>query len=290
MAELAFIEAYTHCPLCGSSRRAPDFTFDVDDCTIRWERCGDCHLVFQNPRLTEASLTHLYRTTNYFGAKADRNAAYSDYTKADPIRINQSRRRISWITKRSGLSKGRLLDVGSASGFFAVAAREAGFDATCIEPDPDLAEFGRRTYGLRFLSGGQLEACDLQAGHFDLITLWGTDSQFLHPVELYVKLVAALRPGGVLALNYQAFDHWIRKLFPGMKTGWNVIYNHTDRSFDILMERVGLSLVARELEWQTVTVDHACRVLRLKRVPMILRHGTVRLPAISVRIAMARKR
>ena len=52
---------------------------------------------------------------------------------------------------------GRLLDVGSASGFFAVAARSRGFDVTCLEPATTLASYGRDEYGLDFLFlSGQL--------------------------------------------------------------------------------------------------------------------------------------
>jgi len=133
LPELSFIDAYRCCPLCVGAHFAPDFSVEVEGCKLQWVRCQDCELVFQNPRLTEDSLTHLYRSTNYFGLKnTDGDGAYSDYTKADPIRIAQGRRRISRISKLSGIAKGQLLDVGSASGSFALAARSAGFDVTCI--------------------------------------------------------------------------------------------------------------------------------------------------------------
>ena len=205
----------------------------------------------------------LYGSSNYFSG-----GAYRDYMRDDWIRIAQGQRRIKRIVARMGIAGGRLLDVASASGFFGVAARSVGFDVTCIEPDEKLARMGREAYGLLIIAA--------------------TVEDFLHPVHSIEKLVTALKPGGVLALTYQASDHWIRRIFPRMMTGWHMIYNHTDRSFEATLRRLGLELVSRELEWQTVTVDHICRLLRLN-APGWLRVGVVRAPAISFRTVIARK-
>ena len=174
----------------------------------------------------------------------------------DWIRIAQGQRRIKRIVARTGIAGGRLLDVASASGFFGVAARSVGFDVTCIEPDEKLARMGREAYGLLIIAA-TVEDCELEPAAYDIVTIWGADVHFLHPVHSIEKLVTALKPGGVLALTYQASDHWIRRIFPRMMTGWHMIYNHTDRSFEATLRRLGLELVSRELEWQTVTVDQS---------------------------------
>jgi len=224
----------------------------------------------------------LYGSSNYFSG-----GAYRDYMRDDWIRIAQGQRRIKRIVARTGIAGGRLLDVASASGFFGVAARSVGFDVTCIEPDEKLARMGREAYGLLIIAA-TVEDCELEPAAYDIVTIWGADVHFLHPVHSIEKLVTALKPGGVLALTYQASDHWIRRIFPRMMTGWHMIYNHTDRSFEATLRRLGLELVSRELEWQTVTVDHICRLLRLN-APGWLRVGVVRAPAISFRTVIARK-
>jgi hypothetical protein len=288
MNDLCFIDRYTRCPLCDSGRLIPDFTYDLPDARLTWDRCKDCTLVFQNPRLTEAAIRGLYSSNDYFGREgSNASAAYVDYVRYDPIRIEQSRRRLARIANVTGIRRGRLLDVASASGFFAVAAREAGFDVTCIEPDAELAAYGRERYGLTFIVTN-LESCRIEPEQYDVVTLWGADSVFLHPLHSFEKLVAALRPGGVLAMTSQDFDHWIRRIFPGMKTGWNVMFSLSHRSLDVLLQTLGLNLLYRGLEWQTVAVDHALRVLRLP-IPSFFRRGVVRLPAISIPLIVARK-
>jgi SAM-dependent methyltransferase len=244
--------------------------------------------VFQNPRLSDSALAALYRSQDYFGREgSSHSAAYMDYVRYDRIRVEQSRRRMTRIINVSGVRSGRLLDVGSASGFFGLAAREAGFDVTCIEPDVALAAYGSKEYGLTFFAD-TLEHCSLDRERYDVITVWGSNSLLLHPLRSFEQLVCALKPGGVLAMNTQDFDHWIRRIFPRLMISWNVIFNLSNRSLDVLMRKLGLTLIHRGLEWQMVAVDHILRVLRV-RAPAALRCGVIVVPAISFPLIIARK-
>jgi hypothetical protein len=118
--------------------------------------------------------------------------------------------------------------------------------------------------------------------------LKGTNSVLLHPLHSFAKLVAALKPGGLLAMNTPDFDHWIGWFFPRLMIGWNAMFNPSRRSLDVLMRKVGLTLIHRSLEWQTTTVDHFFRVLRV-RAPAALRRGTITVPAVSFPLIIARK-
>jgi SAM-dependent methyltransferase len=256
--------------------------------TLTWDRCRDCRLVFQNPRLAEQALYELYRTNDYFVHKRSSHfAAYSKYVQYELIRVEQSRKRLSRVIDIGDVQRGRLLDIGSASGFFGAAAKEAGFDVTCVERDDELASYGRWHYELNFLIN-TIEGCSLECEGFDVVTLWGTDAVLLHPLHSFQKLVAALRPGAVLAINSQDFDHWIRWFFPRIMMGWNVMFNFSRRSRDVLMQKLGLTLIHRGLEWQTVALDHLFRVMRLP-VPSPFRRGSVIMPAISFPLIIARK-
>ena len=288
ISDSSFIDRYLRCPLCESSQLEPAHGYDLRGFRLTWDRCRDCSLVFQNPRFAEHALHELYNINDYFGRQSSgRSATYVDYVRYDPIRIKQSRKRIARVIDLGGIRRGRLLDVGSASGFFGVAAQEAGFEVTCIEPDTELASYGRQHYGLNFLVN-TLEDCSLGHEQFDVVTLWGTNSVLLHPLHSFEKLIAALKPGGVLAMNSQDFDHWIRWFFPRLMTGWNVMFNLSTRSLDVLMQKLGLTLVHYGPEWQTVAVDHIFRVLRLP-APALFRRGIVTVPAVSFALVVARK-
>jgi SAM-dependent methyltransferase len=261
---------------------------DLDAAHLTWDRCIDCSLVFQNPRLDATAIATLYRSQDYFGRRCPSySAAYVDYVRYDRARIEQGRRRMRRIVEISGIRGGRLLDVGSASGFFGVAARERGFDVTCIEPDVDLASYGRKAYGLTFLAD-TLENCSLEPECYEVITVWGASSVLLHPLRSFEQLVRALKPGGVLAMTTQDFDHWIRRIFPRLMIGWNVMFNLSSRSLDLLIRKLGLRLLYRRLEWQIVAVDHIFRVLRV-RAPAAARFGVIAVPAVSFPLIIARK-
>jgi hypothetical protein len=285
---VSFVDRYSNCPLCGGGRLSRSHRCDTYGIGLTWDRCHECSMVFQNPRLTEKALLGLYAASDYFGRKGDNKfGAYANYIHADPIRIEQSRRRMSRLMSVAQIREGRLLDVGSASGFFGVAATEAGFQVTCVEPDGELASYGRDLYRLDFRVG-TVESCSLEREHFDIVTLWGTVSVLLHPLHSFETLVGALKPGGILAMNYQDFDHWIRLFFPGLMVGWNVMFNLTGRSLQVLLQRLGLTLLHHGPEWQTVAVDQLFRLLRLS-APSFVRKGSVRVPAISFPVVIARK-
>jgi SAM-dependent methyltransferase len=281
--EGTFRSRYVGCPVCVTPDIAFSHRLDAHGLSLRWDRCANCRLVFQNPPLTPAALRRLYRETAYFDGEA-----YREYTTLDERRIAQSRRRLTLLERYSGVPGGRLLDVGSASGFFGVVARERGYAVTCIEPDEALAQYGREHYGLD-MRASTLEACALDDESFDVVTLWGTDSHFPDPLAAFRRMAAALRPGGVLAMNYQDFDHAIRRIQPSIKVRWNVMYNLSDHSFDVMMRMAGLRVVKRlRTEWQQTTVGHVCRhlglpvVAAMERVPILV-------PAVSFRWVLARK-
>ena len=286
---IAFIDRYRNCPLCSSTEIVPAHTIRISSENLTWDRCENCTLVFQNPRLSEASIRALYIDTDYFGRQAQTNfAAYKNYIQRDPIRIEQSRLRIKRIMRAGDIGAGRLLDVGSATGFFGVAAREAGFDVTCIEPDTELASYGVKNYGLTFMNNS-LETCSLPHEWYDVVTLWGTYAVLLHPLRSFEQLALALKPGGLLAMNVQDFDHWIRKIFPRLMVGWNVGFNLSSRSLNVLMQKLDFTIINKNMEWQLITLDHLFRVLRIYG-PSFLRPVVVKIPAVSFPVVLARKR
>jgi SAM-dependent methyltransferase len=282
---MSFEQRYRLCPLCGSHILTPEWSSTFMDLALSWDRCGQCRLVFQNPRLSDATIRRLYRESSYFGGA--RQSAYSGYVQHDAMRVAQSHRRLDLIAKKSGVRSGRLLDVGSATGFFGVAARERGFAVTSVEPDPDMSAYGREHYGLDMRTA-TVEECTFELDSFDIITCWGTDSHFAHPLESFHHLIAPLKADGVFVMNYQDFDHWLRLIFPGMKKSWNVMYNFTDRSFDRLLEKLKLDVVWRGLEWQSTYLDHICRVLHLP-TPKLMGPFHFTVPVVSFRVVVARR-
>src|SRR5260370_35599996 len=97
-----------------------------------------------------------------------------------------------------------------------------------------------------------------------------------------------LRPGGVLAMNFQDFDHPIRKLFPDIKRSWNSGYNFSDKSIKMLMAKTGFAVRSVRTEWQQTTLGHIARVTKT-RIPERFKNLHVTLPAVSFKILLAER-
>jgi hypothetical protein len=69
---------------------------------------------------------------------------------------------------------------------------------------------------------------------------------------------------------------------------WNVMFNLSNRTLDVLMQKLGLTLIHRSLEWQMVAVDHMLRVLRV-RAPAAFRCGVIVVPAVPFSMIIARQ-
>ena len=286
--DIRFIERVTECPLCASKELKPEFSISIYTTLVYWDACLKCDLVFQNPRLAEETIKRIYQSEDYWGKNTgDKTAGYVRYQDQEPIRLVGSRDRLRKIMDMTGLRSGKVLDVGCATGFFAAACKEKGFQVKGIDPSPEMAAFGQKQYGIE-IECKILEDAELQAEYYDLITLWGTDSHFLHPLESFQKLIRSLKPGGIFCMTYQNFRHWVRFFFPGIKKSWNALYNLNPKSLQVLFEKLELEILFHDLEWKKTTLGHICRIAK---IPMAasFQNCTVIVPAISFPFVIARK-
>lgn len=278
---IQFIDRYTSCPLCGDTSLTPEFNLSIFNSDLYWDRCLNCSLVFQNPRLETKSIENIYIAMDYWGIRNNTHtSAYRKYLENDHMRISNGHRRLNIINKVRCLTGGKLLDIGSATGSFGVAARQRGFDVTCVEPSEEIAKQGIERYGLNF-EISTLECLDIKKGEYDIITLWGTDSHFLNPLTSFTKLLSGLKPGGLFCMNYQNFDHWIRLIFPGLKISWNAMYNLTDKSFSILMGICGMRELHRTIEWNRLPVTQVMGLVKFN-APSWADTISFSIPAISI--------
>lgn len=162
-------------------------------------RCRRCSLLFVNPRFAT-------------GVMLDGYASGADpvYVSQMPARVRTFERTIAHINLlRPG--KGRLLDVGTAAGGFLKAANDDGWDATGIEPNHWLADWGRKEYGVT-IHVGSIDAITLPPGSFDVVTLWDVIEHTPDPLHVLRRAHRLLMPGGLLVVNYPDIGSWIARL------------------------------------------------------------------------------
>lgn len=189
------------CSLCGDSGEQWR-----EKAGFRILRCRGCRNAFLPAPQIPADLEALY-SREYF--EGDRDAGYPTYLADAPLLERNFAQRVDWL--RELRAPGRLLDVGTAYGFFLAAAAKRGWDAMGVEIAPDCAEEARRMTGAPVVAGDFLEA-ELE-GPFDVITLLDVLEHLRDPVRCLEKARSLLAPDGWLVVETGDIDTpWSRLL------------------------------------------------------------------------------
>jgi SAM-dependent methyltransferase len=151
-------------------------------------QCPDCELVFYagSPEATE-----LYETEYFAGGE------YQDYEGDKAILQRNFRKQVSRLLRLA--QSGRLLEIGSAYGFFLELAR-THWDVEGVDISQEGVRHCRNALGLKVSRGDFLDLPD-QAESFDLICLWDTIEHLPRPVRTIEKAARWLKPGGALLMT-----------------------------------------------------------------------------------------
>ena len=161
-------------------------------------KCRSCGLLFRGMVPTPEELLSIY-DQRYFrrdeGADAD---GYADYLSDEAEHRMTARRRVRQLNRSSIC--GRLLDVGSAAGFFLDEARAQGWDVHGIDISPEMSAWAREHLGLD-VATGLFQIADFPSRSFDAVTMWDYIEHSIDPAEDFAKASDVLRPGGLLMLS-----------------------------------------------------------------------------------------
>jgi 2-polyprenyl-3-methyl-5-hydroxy-6-metoxy-1,4-benzoquinol methylase len=195
------------CDLCGSgrSRRIASCRIGKNDADLPLGsmdivRCRDCGLVFVNPRpeYTGEEFDKLY-SEEYFSAPYMRF-----YGEGGGEQTNEPfRSRLDWIEEHK--KRGRLLDIGCASGGFLLAAKERGWDVYGVEASKTASKMARERHKLNVTTGMIYEA-GLKDGFFDVVTASDVMEHVESPRAFLKEINRILRPGGLLYIAVPDFD------------------------------------------------------------------------------------
>jgi len=191
---------YTPCPLCGSNAPQPvhelaDWLYYTDG-WHRLVRCTDCGLLYLNPRPTRDAMPRYYPVEYAPFERADTDA---HPRWRNPWRAYGLAKRCRAVMRL--VPRGRLLDVGCASGAFLAAMRDTGaWEVIGLERDESAAAWTREQYGITVRNVDVDEAM-FDVGAFDAITLWDVLEHLPSPGDTLRRLHPWLRAGGWLVLR-----------------------------------------------------------------------------------------
>ena len=179
----------TGCILCRGEKR--NTVYDLKD--YSYVRCSGCGLVFLHPLPGRATLMEIYS-----GADERTVDPTSDPTGEEGLFLERFRGELDRIEKLA--PRGRILDIGSAWGFFLHVCRQRGWDAWGVDPARVESEYARRRFGLPVVTGALADA-RFPSDSFDVVTLWHVLEHLPDPVIELNEIRRVLKPGGLLVIS-----------------------------------------------------------------------------------------
>jgi 2-polyprenyl-3-methyl-5-hydroxy-6-metoxy-1,4-benzoquinol methylase len=235
-------DGVTVCLVCGTSFPPEEHRrWTKDGYAI--VRCPSCTLLFRRDLPTAAELDKIYGL-DYFKGDA---TGYLDYVADEDVHRAVARRRLDTLERV--VSRGRLLDVGAAAGFFVAEARARSWDAVGIDVSEPMVAWGRETLAAP-LERATLAEPGLPEGSLDALTMWDYIEHSLDPAADLARAHELLRPGGVLALSTGDAAAAVARL---QGSRWHLL---TPRHHNFFFTAATLSDLLARSGFELVSLDH----------------------------------
>lgn len=245
------------CPICTGPTH-PVFTKSghaIHDCTRCGHRCTDL-------APNAAHVAQVYGD-DYFHGGGD---GYPDYLAEGALVQAHGRRYGALLTHY--LQPGSVLDVGAAAGFVLRGLQEAGWQGVGLEPNAQMAAYGRGHLGLTMITG-DLEHCAFATNNerFDLVTMIQVIAHFYDLRQALARAAALTRPGGYWLIESWDYTSWPARW---LGAGWHeysppsVLHWFSPQGLTSLASQFGMTLVARGRPRKELNGAHAKSLLRHK--------------------------
>lgn len=205
-------------------------------------RCSGCGLMRTDPRPSPESIGFYYPDDYgpYMGTRvADASAQGADIP---PVwkRALRSLLQVRSEHLPSGLSPGRMLEIGCASGSFMHRMAQEGWEVEGIEPSSAAGDTARRLGYPVYI--GSLEMAPDPTREFDLVVGWMVLEHLHDPIGALQKLHKWSKPGAVLALSVPNAGAAEFRIFKNL---WyalhlpNHLYHYTPKTVRAVLQRGG---------------------------------------------------
>lgn len=250
----------TCCPLCDSVAQF-DFTKFGKD----FHRCTSCGLGFIHPPPHPDELVKLYDQSYYDSWGID-----SDDTATERMKQATFHDKLT-VIERYMPAKGRILDIGCATGFFLDAARQRGWEPYGVELSSYSSALARKKIGEERIFTGQVEDARFTPGFFDAVVMTDVIEHVPDVRSFIAEVARVLRPGGIAAVTTpdpQALScRLLGKHWPHYKLEHLMYF--TPAALARLMEPLGFKRQRLMAATKTLTFSYLERQLRTYPVPVV---------------------
>ena len=185
------------CPVCGSTHLKRVMTctdFYASGEQFELYSCEDCGFTFTQGVPVEAEIGKYYETPDYISHTDTRKGAMNRIYHY--VRSYMLGRKARLVAREAHRKTGRLLDIGTGTGYFAHTMVRRGWKVEAVEKSPQAREFAKTNFGLDVKP--ELALKEFAPASFDVITLWHVMEHLEHLNETWEILRELLTEKGVL--------------------------------------------------------------------------------------------
>jgi 2-polyprenyl-3-methyl-5-hydroxy-6-metoxy-1,4-benzoquinol methylase len=263
---------YSSCPNCDSKNISPvitckDYTVSGEKFDI-WE-CKNCTQRFTQNIPDKEGIGKYYQSENYI-SHSDTSKGFINimYHKVRKRTLVQKRKLVETVTAKK---TGNILDVGCGTGAFLHTMKEAGWNATGLEPDKTAREKALELYGLHLDDSEKFYQLAPQS--YDAITMWHV-LEHVHDLHAYIdQLKNLLKSGGKLLIavpNYASHDADVYKEFWAAYDVPRHLYHFSPASMKTLLKKHGMKVDQMKPMWYDSVYVSMLSIKRYRQ--MQLRH------------------
>jgi SAM-dependent methyltransferase len=158
--------------------------------------CENCNFTFTQGFPAGATMNRYYESSEYIPhsdvRKGIMNAVYHR------VRKYMLGRKAQLVMKETRCSSGKLLDIGTGTGYFPFTMAGKGWEVEAIEKDARARAFAKERFDLEVKPEEALSA--LEPGTFDVITLWHVMEHLERLNETWDRLFELLTDKGILII------------------------------------------------------------------------------------------
>lgn len=191
---------------------------------------------------------------DYFEGGRDAGG-YTGFREQAGWRMEKAHRQVRELTDATGLTGGRVLDVGSGYGYFRVALRESGFEDEGLEVSEHGRTVAREAFGQETYGGFLEDHWEGWGERYDAVTGFDLIEHVEDPVDFLGKVRSILRPGGFVGLKTPNIDAPEAEIF-------GPHYHSLKREHLVLFSGASLTEAAAAAGLKPVRVDTVSHLLR----------------------------
>lgn len=206
-------------------------------------KCANCGLLFTKDVPDEKSIGRYYSTPDYISHSDTRSGIVN--TVYHWVRAYMLSRKAILIENLSGLRSGKLLDIGTGTGYFPHKMKERGWNVNAIEKDATTSESARIHFGIDVYT--DFFEAPLADDSFDVVTLWHV-LEHIEPLNQTLQRIrGVLKDKGLVFVAVPNHTSYDAEYYHDKWAAYDVprhLWHFSPKTMRHLVENNGFSVIA----------------------------------------------